>query len=162
MNDFVLLRSIARSSALAAWLAGDGGGGGGSLRSPPDTDTDTEADVDTGNVNVKQQIQSLEESLHDLQTSFDVRNSDSPQSRRQDGASAVQELATSCRSLCSRVLSTVQTNRGSKRVGTSLNTWKASRPSAGSARLGFELRKLSERLQVLQTNLTVQVGKILR
>ncbi|KAJ4164332.1 hypothetical protein LMH87_006009 [Akanthomyces muscarius] len=57
--------------------------------------------------------------------------------------------------------SAVQADRGPKRVGTLHNTWKTSRPSAGSARQGFELRKLSERLQDLHNNLTLQVGKIL-
>lgn len=160
MHDLVLLRCIARSSALAAWLAGVGGGV--SLQSPPDTDTDTDTDIDASGVDAKQQLQLLEESLDDLQTSFDVLNSDSSQSRRQDGASATKELAISCRSLCSRVSSAVQADRGPKRVGTLHNTWKTSRPSVGSARQGFELRKLSERLQDLHTNLTLQVGKILR
>ncbi|OAR05862.1 hypothetical protein LLEC1_05760 [Akanthomyces lecanii] len=159
MPVLVLLRCVARSSALAAGLAGVTGGV--SLRSPSDPETDTDTDVDSGGVEEKQQLQVLEESLTDLQTSLADFDSDISHNRRHDGASAIKELAVSCASLCSRVSSAVQTDRGPKRVGTSLNAWKTSRPSVESARQGFELRKLSQRLQDLQANLTLQVGKIM-
>lgn len=160
MHHLALLQCVARSAALAVWLAGVGGGA--PLQSPPDTDTDTETDADASNAGQKQQLQDLEESLNVLQSSLEAYLRDSSRNRRHDDASALKELATNCSSLCGRILSAVQTTRGPKRIGTSLDKWKTSRSSAGNARQGFELRKISERLQDVQTNLTVQVGKILR
>ncbi|KAJ6784596.1 hypothetical protein PWT90_05520 [Aphanocladium album] len=153
MDDLALLQCVARCSALALCLIA---GGDAVAHRPPMDDTDT--NTNTNDTSQNEHSEKLEVSLHDLDS---MMSRPSGQNRRLEDASAIKELATSCKSLCSRVLAAAQDSRAPKRIGTSLNTWKASRPAVGSSRQGFELRNLSERLQDLQRSLTSQVGKIL-
>ncbi|ATY59431.1 NACHT nucleoside triphosphatase [Cordyceps militaris] len=161
MHDLSLLRCVAYSCALAAGLAGVG------YRPPSQTyDSDTDAnegsdtDTDANKGSDTKQSQRLQDSLNELQSSLEAYMSDTQQHRHQDDVSAVKELATSCKTLCGRILAAVHTIRGPKRVGTSLNTWRSSLPAVRTSRQAFELRKLSERLQDVQTILALQLNKI--
>lgn len=127
------------------------------------TDTDTDTDAETTDVVYEEQLQLLEESLSELEAA--VRSAcrdDGSKNKHKDDATSLEELASECRSLCSRVSVFMQTTRGPKRIATSLNTWKTSRPPGTNPRQGFELRKLAERLQSLWSTVTVQVGTTLR
>ncbi|KAJ3498180.1 hypothetical protein NLG97_g1326 [Lecanicillium saksenae] len=156
MEDLVVLQCVARCSALALCLAG--GGDAPALEPPPDADTDTDTDAEMSEFRQKNGDEDLQASLHDLES---VMNGLSGQNHHLGDLSATKEIAASCKSICGRVYSAVPGSRGPKRIGTSFNTWKTSRPVVGSSRQGFEMRKFCERLQDLQRNLTSQVGKLL-
>lgn len=158
MGDLTVIQCIARCSALARWLAD--GNDGSPFKPSLDADTDTDTDTDAADAGKNQELECLEKSLEELSSLLDTYPS-SAQNRRQDDHLAVKELASSCKSRCGRVLSALHNSRGPKRIATSLNTWKMSRPSVGNSRQGFELRKLSERLRDLQTSLTSHTSKVL-
>lgn len=165
-----MLQCAVHCSGLALALATDGGGSAltkpmSSLpmsSSPPSTDTDTDTEAESDQVDYAHQLQYVEEASAELEFSVKVYVDETAKSRRQNDGAAVKELASNCRSISRRVLAIVQTDRGRKRIATSLDTWKTSRPSAGNSRQSFELRKLAERLQELRAACTRQVAKVLR
>lgn len=157
MSDLSLLQCVARCTTIAGSLTGFGGGAQRKPRSgsPHDTDTDTDTDADAS----EPDHGLLEESILELDSLLKVHAAEAASNRHKDDALAIKELASNCKSLCGRVLAAVPSGRGPKRIATSLDTWKTSRPSAGSSRQGFELRKLAERLHDLQSSLSHLVTK---
>ncbi|XWW99674.1 hypothetical protein V2A60_007685 [Cordyceps javanica] len=159
MHDLALLRCIAHSSAQAVRLVA---GGERSTASTQRPDSDTDIDTDTAKNKVVQGQESrLEESLNELQACLRIHLSECSKNGRQDDTSTIGELATSCSALCGRILAAVQTARGPKRIGKSFDTLNSTRTVLSHSRQALELRKLSERMQDLQTNLASQVRKVL-